>query len=537
MGLLMLVIAGTVYYVQKNIIFPTFIAIEQKNAQIDIDRVVELFERDISKSHANNFDWASWDDTYNFIQNTNEAYIQSNLIADSLYNGQLNFIYYLNINKQLIWGEVYDLVEKKKISSPAFINDALAILTPKITQAETSPNFKLAGLKGIYLQAGKPIIYSIRPIQTSKNEGAIKGYLIQGLFITDKLVNDYIKQVKVPFTLSPVLNKPPTQIIDNYQIVAVNKDTLKVSKYIIENHTPVLEVTTHFPRYITKNGISSINYALSTLLIVGLFTIIIAWLLLKRSILSPVSFLTKHALDISNTHNYSLRSSLKSKDEIGMLSKEFDSMLGVIEAKNSELQQAYALVKTENVIRIQTESQLKEAYQELELIAITDPLTGIANRLCFDQNLGNEWLRLVREKKILSLLMIDIDYFKLFNDNYGHPEGDKCLQQVVDVLSNCIKRPADLMARYGGEEFVCILPGTPVSGAKVVAQRILTELQNKQIEHLYSPASKLVSLSIGIASMKPTADNSAEALLKNADVALYEAKHSGRNKFVISTVD
>jgi diguanylate cyclase (GGDEF)-like protein len=185
-----------------------------------------------------------------------------------------------------------------------------------------------------------------------------------------------------------------------------------------------------------------------------------------------------------------------------------------------------ARIDYENVL------QSSERYEEL---ALSDGLTGIANRRRLDEALASEWRRLMRERKPLTLLMIDVDYFKLFNDRYGHEAGDVCLKQIARLIQETVKRPADLIARYGGEEFVVLLPGTDQNGGVGIAEKLVAGVSDLGMPHAASPLGH-VTVSIGIAAAVPTAQTNADVVLRAADRALYEAKHSGRNRLVASVV-
>lgn len=179
---------------------------------------------------------------------------------------------------------------------------------------------------------------------------------------------------------------------------------------------------------------------------------------------------------------------------------------------------------------------LQQANQALERLATLDGLTQVANRRRFDLYLEQEWQRLARDQQPLSLILCDVDYFKRYNDRYGHPAGDRCLQQVAAVMQSLIKRPADLLARYGGEEFAVILPQTNRWGAAQVAELMRSAVQQEQITHADSPISDYVSMSVGVATMFPTLEADAGQLVAAADEALYQAKQQGRDRvcFVVS---
>ncbi|MDX1456425.1 MAG: diguanylate cyclase [Marinobacter sp.] len=172
----------------------------------------------------------------------------------------------------------------------------------------------------------------------------------------------------------------------------------------------------------------------------------------------------------------------------------------------------------------------EELRQKLSDQAHNDPLTGIANRRAFDQTLNAEWERLQREHSPVSLLFLDIDYFKLYNDSYGHGAGDECLSRIAAQLKVSLLRPADMAARLGGEEFVILLPATEPDGAHKVAQRVQDGIDALRIPHTSSPICDWVTLSIGVTTMIPNPDSSPEQLLKVADDALYQAKSAGRHQ-------
>jgi diguanylate cyclase (GGDEF)-like protein len=178
--------------------------------------------------------------------------------------------------------------------------------------------------------------------------------------------------------------------------------------------------------------------------------------------------------------------------------------------------------------------RLDDANRELIRLSSVDGLTGISNRRQFDDYLAREWARGIRSGASLSLLMCDVDFFKQFNDIYGHQAGDECLKIVASILSRGVRRPADMAARYGGEEFAIILPDTDAEGAALVAEKIRSDLEKVKVEHTGSDKG-VVTMSIGVAALVP--DRTATAvddLLSLADVSLYSAKQRGRNCVVVA---
>ncbi|WP_339384316.1 diguanylate cyclase [Microcoleus sp. LEGE 07076] len=174
--------------------------------------------------------------------------------------------------------------------------------------------------------------------------------------------------------------------------------------------------------------------------------------------------------------------------------------------------------------------QLAIANQKLQELATTDGLTGIANRRQFDRVLMLECRRLARQELPLSLIMFDIDFFKLYNDFYGHVGGDDCLRQVAGAIASAAKRAGDLAARYGGEEFAVVLPNTSAEGANVVARKICDDIASLKLPHARSPIGSYVTLSCGIATAIPAEEESPDTLIRSADSALYQAKTEGKNR-------
>ncbi|HWR41497.1 MAG TPA: GGDEF domain-containing protein, partial [Patescibacteria group bacterium] len=179
--------------------------------------------------------------------------------------------------------------------------------------------------------------------------------------------------------------------------------------------------------------------------------------------------------------------------------------------------------------------QLETAKKNAEETAMTDSLTNLANRRYFDETLKLEFHRLQRSQEPLSLIMIDIDYFKKFNDRYGHIAGDNCLKEVALTIKGELKRSSDVAARYGGEEFVVILPNSSSQGAVGLAENIRKALEKRSIPHLDSLFSKHVTISLGVATITPSDLNTAELVLRMADAALYRAKETGRNRVAVAT--
>jgi diguanylate cyclase (GGDEF)-like protein/PAS domain S-box-containing protein len=249
---------------------------------------------------------------------------------------------------------------------------------------------------------------------------------------------------------------------------------------------------------------------------------------------SYISFFPENQLDIYY-HQESLRK--KGKDsvyECCLLRKDGHIHWFLISAKAilddfRRFEGSFAMLTDINE-RKEMELLLEETNRQLTELSNRDSLTGIANRRCFDATLEREYSRLIRTKSKLSIILLDIDHFKEYNDYYGHVAGDDCLRQIGRVLANYISRSVDLAARYGGEEFACILPDIDIHSAVEVDEKIRQGIQDLKIEHKKSPASEFVTASFGVTTVQYSPKVSMEDIIATADKLLYKAKISGRNK-------
>jgi len=241
--------------------------------------------------------------------------------------------------------------------------------------------------------------------------------------------------------------------------------------------------------------------------------------MLQHVILRPMQRLTEHAAQLEQEGDYSVRLNLTRRDEIGRLASSFDAMVQTINDRTEQLQLAN---------------------EQLIFLTVQDGLTGIANRRMFDSYMRKEWRRAMREQTPLSVVMLDVDFFKGYNDAYGHQQGDRCLVAVATTLQQHVRRPADLAARYGGEEFVMVLPNTQAEGAMILAERVREAIQALKIEHRSSTVSPFVTVSIGVVTAVPGVglnEAGLDAFLEAADQGLYQAKRQGRNRTINALYD
>ncbi|MDH3973241.1 MAG: diguanylate cyclase [Deltaproteobacteria bacterium] len=220
---------------------------------------------------------------------------------------------------------------------------------------------------------------------------------------------------------------------------------------------------------------------------------------------------------------------------------------GAVEFVHKPIRKLELIARVRAILRLKREIDSRKLHEEkvmelakklakqnelLKKLSATDSLTGIANRRSFFEHVKEEWKRSIRNKRSLSILMVDVDHFKHFNDTYGHHSGDDCLKLVSSTIHSLLNRPGDLIARYGGEEFIIILPDTHLKGAEIIANAVRSKVEDLAIYHGDIPTGNCVTISIGIASIEPTKENEVSKIIKAADKALYRAKAEGRNRVV-----
>jgi diguanylate cyclase (GGDEF)-like protein len=251
-----------------------------------------------------------------------------------------------------------------------------------------------------------------------------------------------------------------------------------------------------------------IGIAYLQLALFGMLTLLAAWFGGEQLIVEPIRALARTATRIG-------RGDLDARPSREKLAPEFTPLAAAL---------------TDMAIKLgERERELRTANRNLEALASIDSLSGLANRRSFDARLEAEWQRAANLQRPIALVMIDVDHFKLFNDNYGHLEGDECLRAIGETLAMAASHKADFAARYGGEEFVLLLPDTGLAGALDIAERLRVAVAALSIDHHFAPFGH-VTISIGVASLTPTGATGRQALIEAADAGLYAAKRNGRNQ-------
>ncbi len=532
---------GSAYYsIEHFIIFPSFLRLERYEALENLQRSIHAIDREIAHIDSLCHDWAAWDDTYDFVESLSGYYIESNLAFTTFDDNEINMLYILDNNGTVVWGRIYDLETGGQIQLKDFPGDALPRSHPVICRDIASSDLSDVTLKGIIKTEKGPLLVASRPILRSGNAGPIHGNLIMARFLDEEMVAGLANQTRVDFKILPQGSEPAgLHDMTPAQDMACSIET--VDDYLLHIYAaypgisgdPAFLIRTTIPRTIVQQGFATMRFAFLSMLAAMVLVLVVVIFLLQRTILKPITRLTDYTQSIGRTGNFSQRLGIHPSDEIGILATEFDRLVETIDHQTSEVLLINERLKEDISRRIEIETALQKANQELHDLATIDGLTQIPNRRRFDEYLALEWKRMTREKKPLSLIICDVDFFKHYNDRYGHLNGDDCLRMIAQVIGRHAKRSYDFAARYGGEEFAIVLPCTDEKGAMSLAESIRKDVQHLRIPHDTSSVAEHVTLSLGLSTLIPGQQLNPDTLIALADKALYEAKETGRNRTVV----
>jgi diguanylate cyclase (GGDEF)-like protein len=509
------------FIVQRFVIYPSFLELEHREAGENLQRIFHAIDRESYHVERLCRDWATWNDSHDFMDTGSEEFVESNLSDDSLDNISLNLLAFCDTNGTIVWSRVRNFEEKTSLHL-GFMDGGRISLNHTVMNLRHSPEGG-RGKRGIFNTEAGPMIFATREILRSDGSGPSNGFLLMGRFLNETMLETLKEQTRLsfdivdPFDSSKFLcrtagMKPMRSGNLTYHTRQEGASMVTCAGYQDADGNTLFGVQYLFPRETTRKGIDSIRYAVFLVVGSGVTVLLILNLMLQAVVLKPLQRLTTHAAKLQEEGDYSLRLNLGRRDEIGLLAKSLDSLVQTISDRTVELQRAN---------------------EQLTQLSLSDSMTGIANRRMFDVYLKQEWRRAMRERTPLSVMLADVDHFKNYNDTYGHQQGDMCLIGVAAVMQLHLQRPADLVARYGGEEFAVILPGTDAEGARHMAETLRQAVLDLRIEHSSSAAGPFVTLSIGLVTTIPSqdeGDGGMELLLEQADLALYQAKDRGRNQ-------
>ena len=495
----------------RNNLAEGFLAIEHKQAADQMQQLTRSLNNELERLNQVAYDWAAWDDVYNYVRHPTPEFAQHQFAPSAFKEIDIRLFVVLDGQGKSIFSEAINLTTGQAESAAIF--DGTVDNIKKIARLNTAISEKTCGID---LTTAGPILVCWKPIRKSDLSGEPDGTVVIGRMLSKALLDRIRQQSNIEFDLTPL------PVHDAANTVAPASTTSDIETANIEfSHSeagvlsgqlsnivgqPVLQVRLQFPNDVSRRGEELTWKVVRVLMLV---TILAGLALLASVHFLIIRRLRKMDMDLSSIwRNGRWAGRLEApsyKDELNDLSHSINRML--------------ALIRKQVVM--------------LESIALTDPLTQIANRRAFDERIEVEMSLHKRNQTPLSLLIVDVDFFKRYNDLYGHPAGDDILKALGHLLSVIACRPSDLPARIGGEEFAVILPATNLEGATHVAELLASKLAELKLAHEDSPIAGLITLCIGVTTAAP--DEEISAFVQRADKAMYNAKQTGRNKICVLT--
>ncbi|MCU0597838.1 MAG: PAS domain S-box protein [Desulfobacterales bacterium] len=377
--ILAIAVAGfclTQFLVQHYVVLPGFLSLEREEALKDLHRVEAAIQSEVDQVDSFCGDWSSWDDTYDYVLSLSAEYSNSNLVYSSFLNNDLNLIYICDNTARVIWGGIFDLTDQSPIDLSLFPADHMPQAHP-LFEGSADPASIQFMKKGILMTEKGPLILSARPILTSNEGGPSRGILIMGRFFTDSLKQRLACQTQVEYDILPIsdahvspqdrkalsrLNAQTPHWMDDADTGCIKTHAL----YPDINEKPALLLTVQTPRSIAHKGHETVRIAIYSVMLAGLGILLMVLLSLQQTILTPLAGLTQHALAVRQSGDYSKRLALTGKDEIGVLSREFDNMLAHVEKTSRTLAEINAQLQHDIEIRRQVAADLKESEERFK---------------------------------------------------------------------------------------------------------------------------------------------------------------------------
>ena len=475
--------------------------IEQRDLSMHMGQMVESLEAESAHLRSTSLDWAVWTEMYRYAQQPDATWASDNIGAQALQPANLSLAMIYNAQGQLLIQNSRDEQGHELLLTG--LQDSPFTVLFKATKGPPG-----CGL--IQTHAGLMLTCWAR-ITRSDRSGDAAGTVVLGRALDPALIAKLSKQIKLPIKLQLQQALPPdlTRWPDAVPAGSIGEGVFLTSHdasfyqvyYALEDvlKQPLGFISMTISRELHFQGEQLYRQVRLQLLLIALSTAIVLslavhWLLIRRlrSLTSQLAQLT------AGTH-WDARIEITGRDELTMVGTTVNQLLVLIEGQ----------------------------VKELQTLSLTDALTGLPNRRAFEIKLLTEYARAHRNNSPLALLALDADHFKLYNDHYGHPQGDVALKVMADVLRLSLGRPADVIARMGGEEFSVLLPETDAAGAQEIANRIIDNFRVRNLPHADSPVAPYMTVSIGMAV---AGDESQESFFNRADQALYHAKLAGRNR-------
>lgn len=496
---------------------PELYALEAQSDKKDINRIKSAFNAINNELAVLNYDNAVWNATDDFLNDRNDDFTQDNFTLDFFTSLNINGIHIYDQQSKAVWSKVYDSTHKELLSFPAFENTNVSvrsyILKPsKLTQNNTHKPITHAGL----IELNKQLIhFAATSINRARFNYKSNGTLVFWRFVDTGVISDLQKRAGIEFTFE-LIDSPNNEVPKNSKNAYIfgsyrTSEGYIYDYYSLANENKVLKFIYKAPQRQFET-----HWFQQTFMIAIFFsaTFSVIFLLIHYLIIKPIIEAKKLVNVIIDDSDLSVRFSHKRKDELGKLFYLINRLLDDISSKEQEL--------------ISHNLRLQE-------ISKTDGLTNIANRRAFDLYM-NQLISTCTQASETSILVCDVDYFKKYNDFYGHALGDKTLRLIAENFTRNLHSETDFVARYGGEEFVIVLKNTDEIQAQSVAKNLIVSTKELNIPHQKSEITDRVTISVGCHTFIASEQQECTSLFEKADKALYLAKNLGRDRACSSSL-
>jgi diguanylate cyclase (GGDEF)-like protein len=498
--IILLAFAGGIV-TQRFVIWPNAKMLTDQLDRKELEQVLLGFDGLRAQLLSSARDYAYWTATYNYLQQPiNNNYMNDNMSLDTFVQGNFQIVVFKSADGKFQKVFMTTPDQSEFLSEPILTADDFSSVLPDPLQA--SPGAPLENSGYMRTPVG-PIGFAAATVMKNDLTGLSNGVILIGQFVNNDLRDDLRDSIKKKFDMQLLGTKEKVIELKN----TMRDESNKVAADMLDvKEKPLFRISMLLP---PSNLNKWWSLASTVSLAVFLFGTALAMIMMYRSLVLPIRAISNYLKDVEKSADYSARVNIDSRNELGVLAKQCNSLLANIDSQHHRL-----------------EAQA----EELRRLSLNDGLTQISNRRHFDEVLDLSLAHAQRNKMPLSLIICDIDHFKLFNDTYGHQGGDKGLQQFAEILLQARHRKTDLVARYGGEEFAILLPDTDEHGTQHVLTTIQKLLEKANIPHASSLVSDHLTVSMGATCMHAPFDLTAQELIRRADEALYLAKKNGRNR-------
>jgi diguanylate cyclase (GGDEF)-like protein len=447
---------------------------------------------------------AVFDPTYDYFEQPAPRFLDDNFPLDTLTTFNIDLVALFDRDNRLVDQRLIDTATTHFSARALPLADIEPYLINLDKVRPHAPIFD----SGLMSTSLGPQLYAIASVMRTDGNSETRGSLLLGIALDEDFVRDIAETSQLEVTLLPLsaAERAQARPIPPEQVFRDRND--RITWLLTDNRAqPIAQLVLTLPPRHNSEKLWALPLLFAFIVAAtGGIGVLIAF---RHLLINPIRHIGEHLQNVRMHADYNLRLNSRLDNEIGDLSRHIDSLVAQVQKQQGQLQ-AQSL--------------------EMQRLSYHDGLTGLANRRRLDQALTLNWALAQRNQSSVALIMCDIDYFKPYNDRYGHLQGDEALRQVGAAIKSAVTRQSDLAARYGGEEFAILLPDTDESGALEIAERVQKALRELAIPHAASMIGPLLTASLGIAAVVPGSQQPARQLVQRADEALYAAKAAGRNR-------